>query len=247
MTTPTTPTMTRRPADQRGHAFHGWLRSAHTFSFAGYYDPAHMGFGPLRVINDDRIAPDSGFPPHGHRDMEIISYVVEGALGHRDTLGNGSVIRPGEVQRMSAGRGIQHSEMNASDGETRFLQIWVLPESRGGAPSYEQREFPVDPDAPVRLVVHPEGRGDALRVAQDVAIYRVRLDAAGEAHVPVAPGRSVWVQGVRGEARIRSGDTEESLAEGDGIAISRPGDAGVSFHVDEAVEALVFDLPEVQS
>ncbi|HLT92764.1 MAG TPA: pirin family protein, partial [Woeseiaceae bacterium] len=162
-----------RKAEARGHADHGWLDTRHTFSFADYYDPNFMGFGPLRVINEDRVAPGQGFGAHGHRDMEIISYVLEGALEHRDSLGNGSVIRPGDVQRMSAGTGVRHSEFNASETElVHFLQIWILPERPGGEPGYEQKSFPEDERrGRLRLIGSRDGREGSVTIQQDVDLY----------------------------------------------------------------------------
>lgn len=238
----TTPTLRR--AEERGHANHGWLQSAHTFSFANYYDPAHMGFGVLRVINDDRVAPGEGFPRHPHRDMEIISYVVEGALGHRDTLGNGSIIRPGEIQRMSAGRGIAHSEMNGSREEpVRFLQIWVIPRQRGGDPGYEQRHFPYDPARPVDLLVTPNGAGGTVAMGQDVRIFRVRFDEAGETAHALPAGRAAWVQGVRGQLTLDG----QRLGEGDGLPLANA-DAHRELRIvgQPGAEALLLELPPVK-
>ncbi len=253
-----------RRAEDRGHADHGWLKSAHSFSFANYVDPAFMGFSVLRVINDDRVVPDAGFPRHPHRDMEIVSYVVEGALGHRDTLGNGSVIRPGEIQRMSAGRGIAHSEMNAEpDAPLRFLQIWFLPRERGTAPGYEQRAFPYDPARPIDLLLTTEGEGGTVRIGQDVRISRVRFerakdhskehgkddaqddahDHAREAEYDLPGGRAAWIQMVRGELSLNG----EALREGDGAALhAAPGARPLRFvgHPDHpVVEALLIELP----
>src|SRR3954466_15742308 len=162
-----------RKSDERGHARHGWLDSFHSFSFADYHDPAHMGFGPLRVINEDRVQAGKGFGTHGHRDMEIISYVLQGGLAHRDSMGNGSTLRPGDVQRMSAGTGVTHSEFNASSSAPlHFLQIWIMPERRGIAPSYEEKNFPeADRLDQLRLIVAPGGEGGALKINQDVKVY----------------------------------------------------------------------------
>ncbi len=230
-----------RKGNERGQADFGWLKSAHTFSFGGYHDPRHMGFGVLRVINDDRVAPRGGFPTHPHRDMEIISYVVEGELGHRDTLGNGSVIRPGEVQRMSAGAGIAHSEENPSpDRPVRFLQIWIEPAVRGRAPGYEQRAFELDPEAPIRLVVSPDGQDGSLEIGQDARIYRVLFATAGEARHTLAPQRAGYFQVVRGSFTLNG----QALAEGDGAALPEGGLLTVV--AEGAAEALLFDLPEVR-
>lgn len=238
----TTATTIRR-ARERGIANHGWLKSAHTFSFADYYDPKHMGFGVLRVINDDRVDAGQGFPRHPHRDMEIVSYVVEGALGHKDTLGTGSVIRPGEIQRMTAGRGIAHSEMNPSQEEAvRFLQIWIVPAERNTAPGYQQQDFPYDPARPVDLMVTPTGAGGTVSIGQDVRIFRVRFDQAGEAEQTLPAGRAAWVQIVRGTLRV-SGET---LSEGDGLAITTEAQArAFQLAGDAGAEALWLELPEV--
>jgi redox-sensitive bicupin YhaK (pirin superfamily) len=236
-------TTTVRRARERGMANHGWLKSAHTFSFADYYDPKHMGFSVLRVLNDDRVDAGEGFPRHPHRDMEIVSYVVEGALGHKDTLGTGSVIRPGEIQRMTAGRGIAHSEMNASQEEAvRFLQIWILPAERNTAPGYQQQDFPYDPARPIDLMVTPTGEGGTVSIGQDVRIFRVRFDAAGHAEHTLPAGRAAWVQIVRGTLRVDG----EALSEGDGLAIHDE-EAVRSFRVegDAGAEALFLELPKV--
>lgn len=229
--------MSIRRSDARGAADHGWLKTQHSFSFAGYYDPAHMGFGPLRVINQDRVAPGRGFGTHGHRNMEIISYVVDGALAHRDSMGTGSVIRPGEVQLMSAGTGVTHSEMNASREEgVHFLQIWILPDVAHTAPRYDQKAFPRTGDG-LQLVVSPDGRDGSLRMQQNADLYRVQLTAGGTAEHVVARRRS-WVQVVKGTLTVRGA----LLQPGDGLAIEDadrlPMQAG-----DSEVEALLFDLP----
>ncbi|MCA9533305.1 MAG: pirin family protein [Myxococcales bacterium] len=236
-------TTTLRRAQERGIANHGWLNSAHTFSFADYYDPRHMGFGVLRVLNDDRVAPGYGFPRHPHRDMEIVSYVVEGALAHKDTLGTGSVIRPGEIQRMTAGRGVAHSEMNAAQDEaTRFLQIWFLPAERNTMPSYQQQHFPYDRARPIDLMVTPSGEGGTVSIGQDVRIFRVRFDDAGHAEQTLPAGRAAWVQGVRGTLRVNG----EALGEGDGLAIQDDA-AAHTFQVegDPGAEALWIEVPKV--
>ena len=182
----------RRPADQRGHANHGWLDSHHSFSFAGYHDPEHMGFGPLRVINEDRVAPGGGFGTHGHRDMEILSYVLEGELAHQDNLGNGSTIRPGDVQRMSAGRGVMHSERNPSrDAGVHFLQIWIEPDTPGVAPGYEQtRVADADKRGKLALIAGPAGAGAAVTIHQDARIYATLLDDDESVEHPLADGPS---------------------------------------------------------
>lgn len=230
-----------RPESDRGHVDFGWLKSAHSFSFGDYFRRDRLGFGVLRVINDDRVTPGAGFPTHPHRNMEIVSYVVDGALEHKDTLGTGSVIRPGEVQRMSAGRGIAHSEFNHSSTDgLRFLQIWIEPEARELEPSYEQRAFEVDPDAPLRLVVSPDGAEGSVRVHQDARILRAVFSRPGQgAVVELPPGRSAWVQVVRGPVTLNGSD----LAEGDGVTLCEGG--RLSLVGEARSEALIFDLPEV--
>jgi redox-sensitive bicupin YhaK (pirin superfamily) len=230
--------ITVRRSSERGHAEHGWLDSRHTFSFADYYDPAQMGFRALRVINEDRVQPGKGFGVHSHENMEIVSYVLEGALQHRDSMGNGEVLRPGEVQRMSAGTGVTHSEFNASPNEiVHFLQIWILPERRGLAPSYEQKAFP--PDArrnELVLVASRDGRLGSVTVHQDANLYLARLDAGKRVTFEIPPSRGAWVQVVRGSVAL--GD--EKLAAGDGAALT--GEKGTSLTAAEDAEVLVFDL-----
>ena len=230
--------ITLRNADERFHTYVGWLDSRHTFSFGGHYDPAHMGFRALRVVNDDRVTPGAGFPTHGHRDMEIVSYVVEGALEHRDSMGNGSVIRPGDVQRMSAGTGVMHSEYNPqADAGTRFLQIWILPERRGEAPSYEQKHFPeAERRGRLRLVASRDGREGSVRVHQDVDLYATLLDAGQRAELDLAPGRHAWVQVVRGEVTLNG----QALHEGDGAQVSE--ERELALEASGPAEVLVFDL-----
>jgi quercetin 2,3-dioxygenase len=227
-----------RPGAERGRADHGWLDSRHTFSFADYYDPRHMGFGALRVINEDRVAPGGGFGTHPHRDMEIVSYVLDGALQHRDSIGTGSVIRPGEVQRMSAGTGILHSEFNASRQEpVHFLQIWILPERTGLPPGYEQKAFPAEERQDrLRLVASRDGREDSLTVRQDVDLYTATLGEGGSARLVLRPGRRAWVQVARGAVRLN--DVE--LTAGDGAAISA--EPTVELTGAPGGELLVFDL-----
>ena len=228
-----------RKASERGHADHGWLRSFHSFSFADYYDPNHMGFGPLRVINEDRVQPGQGFGTHGHRDMEIISYVLDGALEHQDSIGTGSVIRPGDVQRMSAGKGIRHSEFNPSRGElVHFLQIWIEPNDAGIEPSYEQKHF----DAPakrgkLRLVASPDGREDSVTIHQDAYMFAGLFDASERAVHEVAPGRQAYIHVARGTITING----ISLVAGDALKISDL--LKVTIEKGKGAEVLLFDLP----
>ncbi len=228
-----------RRANDRGYADHGWLRSFHTFSFAGYYDEAHMGFGPLRVINEDRVAAGQGFGKHSHRDMEILSYVLDGALEHKDSIGTGSVIRPGDVQRMSAGTGVAHSEFNASKTDpVHFLQIWIVPDRAGHAPGYEQKAFSTEErQGKLRLVASPDGRDGSLTIHQD-ATLRAGLLAAGETATYALPeGRSAYVHVARGTVTLNG----ERLGAGDAAAIEASGEL-VLTGVD-AGEVLLFDLP----
>jgi redox-sensitive bicupin YhaK (pirin superfamily) len=228
-----------RPAEERGVAEIGWLSSRHSFSFGEYYDPRHMGFRSLRVINDDRVQAGQGFGTHPHRDMEIVSVVVEGALEHRDSLGTGSVITPGEVQRMSAGTGILHSEFNPSpERDVRFLQIWIEPERRGLPPSYEQRAFPTTerPDSWV-LVASRDGRDGSLTVHQDVALYRAAVSPGGALEHRFEPGRHAWIQVISGAVDANG----HRLAEGDGAAVSEPGTLTV-IGGDGPSDVLLFDL-----
>jgi redox-sensitive bicupin YhaK (pirin superfamily) len=231
--------LTIRRARDRGREDHGWLDSRHTFSFADYYDPKHMGFRSLRVINEDRVQPGRGFGRHGHRDMEIVSYVLEGALKHEDSMGTGSVIRPGDVQRMSAGTGVLHSEMNASDREiVHFLQIWLLPGKPGIDPSYEQKTFAeAEKRGRLRLVVSPDGANGSISIHTDARIHAAVLAAGERVEHRVVGGRHAWVQVARG--RVRAADAE--LAAGDGASTS---DAGtLAIEALEPSELLVFDLP----
>jgi hypothetical protein len=241
--------MILRPAGERGHADHGWLDSRHTFSFADYYDPEHMGFRALRVINEDRVAPGMGFGTHPHRDMEIISYVLEGGLQHRDSMGNGSVIRPGDVQRMSAGRGVTHSEFNASKSEiVHFLQIWLLPRRRGAEPSYEQKTFSErEKRGRLRVIASPDGRDGSVTVDADAVAYAGLFTRGEAAELRIAPGRHAWVQVARGKVRVNGQD----LGAGDGAALTLEETVRVE-GVDGApergegaeggAEVLVFDL-----
>ncbi len=230
--------ITIRKADQRGYADHGWLRSYHSFSFADYYDPAHMGFGNLRVINEDRISPGTGFGTHGHRDMEIVSYVLEGALAHQDSMGNGATITPGEVQRMSAGTGVRHSEYNhAAERETHFLQIWILPSRSGIAPGYEQKRFDdADKRGRLRLVAAPDGRDGAVTIHADAAIHAGLFDGDETATLALAPGRLGYVHVARGEVEVNG----QRLVAGD-AALLRD-EAQVALARGRAAEVLVFDL-----
>lgn len=231
-------TLTLRKSDERGHANLGWLDSRHSFSFGHYHDPKHMGFGPLRVINDDRVAPGGGFATHPHSDMEIISYVLEGRLAHKDSLGTGSVIRPGDVQRMSAGTGIRHSEFNASKTEpVHFLQIWIIPERNGLAPGYEQKTFAdAEKRGKLRLVGSRDGRDGSVTIHRDVDLYASLLSAGETVTHQLPAGRGAWVQVARGSLILNG----ERLAEGDGVAVSTPGALRLE-GVDDA-EALLFDM-----
>ena len=229
-----------RPALSRGHADHGWLNSFHSFSFAGYHDPAHMGFGPLRVINEDRVQPGAGFGEHGHRDMEILSYVIEGALEHKDSIGTGSVIRPGDVQIMSAGTGIRHSEFNHSKVDpVHFLQIWVIPDRPNIPPRYDQKTFvEAEKLGRLRLIASKTGRDGSVLLHQDADIFAALLNSGDGVEHSLNPGRKAWVQLVRGGAEING------LAgkAGDGFAIET--EAAVSIRAtDSNTEILLFDLP----
>lgn len=230
--------LTLRRATDRGHADHGWLDSRHTFSFADYYDPAHMGFRALRVINDDRVQGGKGFGAHPHRDMEILSYVLDGALAHKDSTGTDGVIRPGDVQRMSAGTGVVHSEFNASADElVHFLQIWLVPARRGLPPGYEQKTFSArDKRGRLVLVASPDGEGGSLTIHCDARVHAGLFDRGEGATVELAPGRGAWVQVARG--RVRVNGTE--LGEGDGAALSD--ERTVSIEGLAGGEVLVFDL-----
>lgn len=230
--------MIRRSKD-RGFADHGWLKSRHTFSFAGYYDPQFMGFGPLRVINDDRVSPGRGFGTHPHSDMEIISYVVEGELEHKDSMGNGSVIRPGEVQRMTAGAGVTHSEYNPSRvEEVRFLQIWIIPQARGLDPGYEQKFFGEERRNRLCLVASREGREGSITVHQDVNLYASVLDEDCVVRPELGPGRIAWFQVVSGSVQLG----EDVLEEGDAVAVTDEQEIIVSARSDSSF--LFFDMKE---
>jgi quercetin 2,3-dioxygenase len=230
--------ITVRRAEERGQAHFGWLDSRHTFSFGHYHDPAHMGFGALRVINEDRVQPAGGFATHGHSDMEIVSYVLDGALAHKDSLGNGSVIRPGDVQRMSAGTGIRHSEFNHSKTTpVHFLQIWFLPERQGLTPGYEQKHFaPEEKRNRLRLVAARDGRDGAVTVHQDVDLYAGTLATGAKVSHALKPGRRAWVQVAKGGVTLNG----QLLRQGDGAAVT--GVATLALEALDDAEVLVFDL-----
>jgi quercetin 2,3-dioxygenase len=228
-----------RRSEDRGNADHGWLKSRHTFSFGDYYDPKHVEFGVLRVINEDRVAAEGGFGTHGHRDMEIVSYVLEGQLGHRDSMGNGSVMVPGDVQRMSAGSGVLHSEMNPSSSEpVHFLQIWIRPSAEGIVPSYEQKHFtPEQKRGVLRLVASADGGDGSVRVHQDVRIYAGLFDGAERAELSLAAKHRAYVHLARGSLKVNG----LALAAGDGLKVSDVSTLTVSD--GREAEVLVFDLP----
>ena len=228
-----------RKSNERGHADHGWLNSYHTFSFADYVDPQQMGFSALRVINEDRVQPGAGFPTHGHRDMEIISYVLDGALEHKDSLGTGSVIRPGDVQRMSAGSGVRHSEYNASaEQPVYFLQIWIQPNQHGGAPGYEQQHFaPEELNGRLRLIAAPEAREGAVTLRQDARLYATRLNGEQEVTHILSAGRRAYVQVARGSVQLNG----VPLAAGDGARVEN--ETTLRLHAGANAEVLLFDLP----
>ena len=228
-----------RKSAERGNANHGWLQSQHTFSFGSYHDPRHAGFGPLLVINEDRVAPGQGFGTHGHRDMEIISYVLEGALEHKDSLGTGSVLHYGDVQRMSAGSGVRHSEFNGSQSEpVHFLQIWIEPNVKGIAPSYEEKHFtPASKQGTLRLVASNDGRDGSVLIHQDAAIYAAILNGQDSAVHPLTPGRTGYVHVMRGQVTVNG----TALGGGDALKIS--GETAIRLGQAEAAEVLVFDLP----
>lgn len=230
--------LTLRKAEDRGHADHGWLKSFHSFSFADYRDPAHMGFGNLRVINDDYIAPGTGFGTHGHRDMEIVTYVLSGALAHKDSLGTGAVILPGDVQRMSAGRGVQHSEFNhAPDATTHLLQIWILPREHGIEPGYEQKQFDAaDKRGRLRLVASPDGRDGSVTVHADASIHAGLFDGAERAELALDPQRKAYVHLVRGRLSVNG----LPLVGGDAVKLSDESRLVLADAQD--AEVLVFDL-----
>jgi len=232
--------VTVRPANERGHADHGWLDTHHTFSFDTYYDPRHMGFRTLRVINEDVVQPGHGFPTHGHRDMEIVTYVLEGELAHKDNMGNGSTIRPGDVQRMSAGTGVRHSEFNHSPTElVHLLQIWVLPSAQGLPPSYQQKRFEeAEKRGRLRLIASQDGREGSVRIHQDVSVYAALLGRGVTVHHPFQAGRHGWVQVAKGAASVNGAE----LRAGDGAAISGEGAVEIGGREEGDSEVLLFDL-----
>jgi redox-sensitive bicupin YhaK (pirin superfamily) len=226
-----------RKSTDRGHANHGWLDSHHTFSFAGYYDPEHMGFSDLRVINDDRIDAGSGFGAHSHRDMEILTYVLDGALAHRDSLGNGSVLRPGDVQRMSAGRGVTHSEFNQADGQTHFLQIWIMPNVMGIEPGYEEKRFdPAQKRGRLCLIASPDGADGSVMIHQDARLYAGLFDGEEQLSSALPIGRRGWLHVARGE--IVANGIE--LKAGD--AIKLVDEPQLELKQGKQAEILLFDL-----
>jgi redox-sensitive bicupin YhaK (pirin superfamily) len=227
-----------RRSNERGYADHGWLKSYHTFSFADYYDPKHVEFGALRVINEDRVAPGAGFGAHGHRDMEILSYVLEGELAHKDSTGTSSVIRPGDVQRMSAGRGVQHSEFNHSSSKpVHFLQIWIQPNVRGIDPGYEEKRFEAeDKRGRLRLIASPDGADGSVRLHQDARVYAGLFDGAERARLEVPAGRRVYVHVARGSVTANG----DALNVGDAVAMTDVTSLEISG--GKSAEVLVFDL-----
>jgi len=229
-----------RRAQDRGHARHGWLESWHSFSFADYFDPQHMGFSALRVINDDVIAPAQGFGTHGHRDMEIITYVLSGELAHRDSMGNGSTIRPGDVQRMSAGRGVQHSEFNASRTDpVHLLQIWIEPNVRGIEPGYEEKHFgTAEKRGRLRLIASPDAADGSVTIHQDARVYAGLFEAGERAALEIAAGRSAYVHVARGSVAVNG----QRLAAGDALKLAQA--ASIEIAGGDAGEVLVFDLPQ---
>ncbi|WP_394822176.1 pirin family protein [Pendulispora albinea] len=230
--------MILRPSDERGHANHGWLDTYHTFSFADYYDPGHMGFRSLRVINEDRVSPGRGFGTHPHRDMEIVTYVLEGALVHKDSMGTGSVISPGEVQRMSAGTGVTHSEMNASKTEpVHLLQIWLLPRAQNITPSYEQKAFSrEEKDGRLRLVASPNGQDGSVTIHTDARLYAGIFEDGQRIEHPIPEGRYAWVHVARGRVRVQG----RELRAGDGAAFRE--EPALTLEGAGGGEILVFDL-----
>jgi redox-sensitive bicupin YhaK (pirin superfamily) len=232
-----------RRSDERGFADHGWLKSFHTFSFADYFDPKHVDFGPLRVINEDRVQPGAGFGTHAHRDMEILSYVLSGALAHKDSMGNGSTIRPGDVQRMSAGRGVQHSEFNASNSEpVHFLQIWIVPNVRGIDPGYEERHFSAQQRrGRLRLIASPDRADGSVLIHQDARVYAGLFDGDESARLEIEPGRRVYVHVARGQINAEGA----ALASGDALKLTDS--TALALRQAQQAEVLVFDLPAAHS
>ena len=229
--------ITVRPKDERGVANFGWLDSRHTFSFGHYYDPRHMGFASLRVINEDKVIPAKGFGTHGHQDMEIISYVLSGELAHRDSMGNGSVIRPGDVQRMSAGTGVRHSEFNASDlNPVHFLQIWIMPEQKGLQPSYEEKHFDRESKG-LTLIGSRDGRDNSVTIHQDVDLYLASLDKSDRLTYQIDDHRAVWLQVTKGEVKLN----ERLLQAGDGAAIIDEAEIAIAGNSSDS-EILLFDM-----
>jgi quercetin 2,3-dioxygenase len=230
--------LTLRKSQDRGYADHGWLKSYHSFSFAGYYDTAHMGWGNLRVINEDRIAPGTGFGTHGHKDMEIISYVLSGSIGHKDSIGNGASIPPGDVQRMSAGRGIQHSEFNhAPQDETHFFQIWIAPNAMGITPGYEQKTFATPEKRGVlRLVASPNGAQGSVTIHADAQMYAGLFDGTESAQIAINPARKAYVHLVRGSLKVNG----QVLQGGDAAKLE--GESAITVDGGQNAEVIVFDL-----
>ena len=230
--------LTIRKSNQRGHFDHGWLNTYHTFSFDQYYDPRYMGFRSLRVINEDFVAPGRGFPMHGHRDMEIITYILEGGLKHEDSMGNGSVIRPGDVQRMTAGTGVRHSEKNASSTErVHLLQIWILPNAEGLQPGYEQKAFTEDERrGQMRLIASSDGREGSVRLNQDVNLFASIIEAGQEIERAVDPARYGWIQVARGSISVNG----ENAGQGDGVVVAA--ESNLKIKAQEDAEVLLFDL-----
>ena len=231
-----------RRSSERGHASHGWLDSFHSFSFADYYDPEHMGFGPLRVINEDRVQPAMGFGTHGHRDMEIITYVLAGAVEHKDSMGNGSVIRPGDVQRMSAGTGVRHSEFNPSQQDAaHFLQIWIEPSALSIAPGYEEKNFDAaSKRGRLRLIASTDGRDGSVLIHQDAAVYAALLDGAERATHSLVAGRRAYVHVARGKVGVAADGAAQVLAAGDAAMLTGPAEIALDGGSD--AEVLLFDL-----
>lgn len=229
--------MTLRKANERGHAEHGWLDTWHTFSFAGYYDPAHMGFRSLRVINDDKVAPGAGFGMHPHRDMEIITYVLSGALEHKDSMGNGSVIRPGQVQYMAAGAGVRHSEFNPSDKEpVHLLQIWIQPDRKGLKPRYEERSLAKTKTGTLQLIASKSGREDSIAINQDADLFVTRLVTGDSVAHMLQPGRHAWVHVAEGEVELNG----QKLTSGDAAAVSE--ETRLNLKAAAPSQVLLFDL-----